>query len=126
MRADSARVTLCYTEMPSSKMMKYYYEKGDYENMRNKLENVNWYDILCDGSIHEQWLHFKKYIKSPEEEFIPHRLITKFKRTLSPYFRNSPLLHITISLHLTWRLLKFMQWLARKQYLLRRRSRQLR
>ena len=42
-----------------------------------------------------------------------------FKRTLSPYFRNLPLLHITIRLHLTSRLLKFMQWLARKQYVLR-------
>ena len=41
-----------------------------------------------------------------------------FKRTLSPYFRNLPLLHITIRLHLTSRLLKFMQWLARKQYVL--------
>ena len=48
------------------------------------------------------------------------------KRTLSPYFRNLPLLHITIRLHLIWRLLKFMQWLARKQYLLRRRTRQIR
>ena len=49
-----------------------------------------------------------------------------FKRTLSPYFRNLPLLHITIRLHLIWRLLIFMQWLARKQYLLRRRTRQIR
>ena len=40
------------------------------------------------------------------------------KRTLSPYFRNLPLLHITIRLHLTSQLLKFMQWLARKQYVL--------
>ena len=47
--------------------------------------------------------------QNPPRDFI--------KRTLSPYFRNSPLLHITIRLHLTWRLLKFMQWLARKQYL---------
>ena len=31
------------------------------------------------------------------------------KSTLTPHFRNSPLLHITIRLHLTWRLLKFMQ-----------------
>ena len=45
-------------------------------------------------------------------------LYTLLKRTLSPYFRNSPLLHITIRLHLTSRLLKFMQWLARKQYVL--------
>ena len=42
----------------------------------------------------------------------------ELKRTLSPYFRNLPLLHITIRLHLTSRLLKFMQWLARKQYVL--------
>ena len=49
--------------------------------------------------------------------------IQRLKRTLSPHFRNLPLLHITIRLHLTWRLLKFMQWLARKQYLLRRQSR---
>ena len=43
----------------------------------------------------------------------------ELKRTISPYFRNLPLLHITIRLHLTSRLLKFMQWLARKQYVLR-------
>ena len=41
--------------------------------MRNKLENVNWHDILGD----EQWL---QYIKSLEDEFIPHRLITKFRK----------------------------------------------
>ena len=52
--------------------------------------------------------------------------IDHIKRTLSPYFRNLPLLHITIRLHLIWRLLKFMQWLAGKQYLLRRRTRQIR
>ena len=45
-------------------------------------------------------------------------LVLLLKRTLSPYFRNLPLLHITIRLHLTSRLLKFMQWLARKQYVL--------
>ena len=70
----------CYTEVSASKMMKYYYEKSDYENMRNKLENVSWHDIIGDGSIHEQWLHFKEYIKSLEDEFIPHRLIIKFKK----------------------------------------------
>ena len=47
------------------------------------------------------------------------QLVYILKRTLSPYFRNLPLLHITIRLHLTSRLLKFMQWLARKQYVLR-------
>ena len=52
-------------------------------------------------------------------------LIFLLKRTLRPYFRNLPLLHITIRLHLIWRLLKFMQWLARKQYLLCRRTRQI-
>ena len=53
-------------------------------------------------------------------------LAQKFvKRTLSPYFCNLPLLHITIRLHLICRLLKFMQWLARKQYLLCRRTRQI-
>ena len=45
-------------------------------------------------------------------------IVQVVKRTLSPYFRNLPLLHITIRLHLTSRLLKFMQWLARKQYVL--------
>ena len=35
---------------------------------------------------------------------------SNIKRTLSPYFHNLPLLHITIRLNLTWRLLKFMQW----------------
>ena len=56
-----------YTEVSASKMMKYYYEKGAYENMRNKLGNVNWHDILGEGSTREQWLHFKEYIKSLED-----------------------------------------------------------
>ena len=49
---------------------------------------------------------------------VPQRWLGRLKRTLSPYFRNLPLLHITIRLHLTSQLLKFMQWLARKQYVL--------
>ena len=65
-------------------------------------------DIMC------RYIHFRHHM---------HDLVGKpsfIKRTLTPYFRNLPLLHITIRLHLTWRLLKFIQWLARKQYLLRR------
>ena len=65
-----------------------------------------------------RWIHVEKDWSSSVNRHV--------KRTLSSYFRNLPLLHITIRLHLTWRLLKFMQWLARKQYLLRRRSRQIR
>ena len=55
--------------------------------------------------------------KKPAKLWIS-RAVPDLKRTLSPYFRNLPLLHITIRLHLTSRLLKFMQWLARKQYVL--------
>ena len=62
----------------------------------------------------------------PDDNMNIAKIIPVFKRTLSPYFRNLPLLHITIRLNLIWRLLKFMQWLARKQYLLRRRTLQIR
>ena len=84
-------------------MMKYYYEMGDYENMRNKLENVNWHDILGDGSIHEQWLHFKEYIKSLEDEFIPHRLITKFRKHKGKFPMDSASLRKIKKKHTLWK-----------------------
>ena len=92
-----------YTEVSASKMMKYYYEKGDYENMRNKLENVNWHDILGDGSIHEQWLHFKEYIKSLEDEFIPHRLITKSRKHKGKFPMDSASLRKIKKKHTLWK-----------------------
>ena len=41
----------------------------------------------------------------------------RVKITLTPYFRILPLFHVTTRLHLTGRLLKFMQWFAIQQYL---------
>ena len=93
----------CYTEVSASKTMKYYYEKGDYENVRNKLENVNWHDILGDGSIHGQWLHFKEYIKSLEDECIPHRLITKFRKHKGKFPMDSASLRKIKKKHTLWK-----------------------
>ena len=73
------------------------------------------YILKCKALCIERQMYIQEiYINKPSIA-VMHKL---FKRTLSPYFRNLPLLHITIRLHLTSRLLKFMQWLARKQYVL--------
>ena len=74
----------------------------------------------------EDYTKYKDALKETTNEIreskrnFERKLAANIKRTPSPYFRNLPLLHITIRLHLTWRLLKFMRWLARKQYILRR------
>ena len=98
-------------------------------SFRNAIVSVmiNNYVRMSDYNKHKLIYYFERNRLlepiSENESFNKFPLATKFvvdslKRTLSPYFRNLPLLHITIRLHLTSRLLKFMQWLARKQYVL--------
>ena len=60
--------------------LKYYYDQGDYNGMKAKLNHTDWGDILGTSTINHQWLGFKEYIKAIEDEFIPHRLVSNINR----------------------------------------------
>ena len=51
----------CYAEICDTKVMKYYYDRGDYVSMKSKLENVIWHDVLGSGDINTQWSNFKGF-----------------------------------------------------------------
>ena len=51
----------CYAEFCDTKVMKYYYDRGDYASMKSKLENVIWNDVPGSGDINAQWRNFKGY-----------------------------------------------------------------
>ena len=55
--------------------LKYYYDQGDYNGMKAKLDHTDWGEILGTSIINHQWLGFKEYIKKIEDECIPHRLV---------------------------------------------------
>ena len=66
----------CYAEIANHTRLKYYYDKGDYNSMKTKLDHTDWGEILGTSTTNHQWLGFKEYIKKIEDEFIPHRLVS--------------------------------------------------
>ena len=62
----------CYAEIASYIQLKYYYDQGDYNSMKTKLDHTDWGEILGTSTINHQWLGFKECIKKIEDEFIPH------------------------------------------------------
>ena len=45
----------CYSDMESGKVMKHCYQKGNYDDMRRILGEVNWNSCLINGSVDEMW-----------------------------------------------------------------------
>ena len=70
----------CYAEIASHTRLKYYYDQGDYNSMKTKLDHTDWGEILGMSTINHQWLGFIEYIKKIEDEFIPHRLVSNINR----------------------------------------------
>ena len=66
----------CNSEEHQRSYKKYYYDKGDYEGMRNDL-NIDWEDYLGqDDDIETQWNKFLDIVKSAQEKYIPSRAIS--------------------------------------------------
>ena len=66
----------CYAEITSHTRLNYYYDQGDYNSMKTKLDHTDLGEIFGTSTINHQWLCFKEYIKKIEDEFIPHRLVS--------------------------------------------------
>jgi len=52
---------------------KIYYGKGDYENLRKRLDTVDWIQSLgsCDGDVDQMWDYYKNTLLSRIEQYIP-------------------------------------------------------
>ena len=69
----------CYAEIANHTRLKYYYDQGDYNGMKAKLDHTDWGKILGTSIINHQWF-LKEYIKKIEDKFIPHRLVSNINR----------------------------------------------
>lgn len=49
------------------------YGKGDYENLRKSLDNIDWIQSLgsCNGDVDRMWNYFKNTLLSRIERYIP-------------------------------------------------------
>ena len=70
----------CYSEIAIHTRLKCYYDQGNYNSMKTKLDHTDWGEILGTSTINHQWLGFKEHIKKIEDEFIPHRLVSNINR----------------------------------------------
>ena len=48
--------------------------------MKTKQDHIDWGEILGTSTINHQWLGFKEFIKTIEDECIPHRLVININR----------------------------------------------
>jgi len=52
------------------------YKKGDYDEIRSSLANVDW-DTFMSGSVNDSWLRFKDLLHRLIEDHVPLRVSTK-------------------------------------------------
>ena len=62
---------------PAPPRIKIQYEKGDYEKLKNSLNEVNWEDEFnkYPDDIESQWNFFKSKLKTAEESYIPRKKV---------------------------------------------------
>ena len=60
----------CYAEIANHTRLKYYYDEGDYNGVKAKLDHTDWGEIFGTSTINHQWLGFKDYITKMNSSFI--------------------------------------------------------
>ena len=85
----------CYAEnkIQSTKVTKYSYEKGEYDDMRSDLGEERWDETLRNRSTDEQWNIISDKIRAAMDKHIPHRTYTgKTGNHSKPAWMNSRVL----------------------------------
>jgi len=61
------------------------YGKGDYENLRKRLDTVDWIQSLgsCDGDVDQMWDYYKNTLLSRIEQYIP--VVSNFCELKKPH-----------------------------------------
>ena len=85
----------CYADNKklSTKVIKYSYEKGEYDDMRRDLREERWEETLKNKSTDEQWTVISGKIRDVMDKNIPHRTYSGDARKHSkPAWMNSRVL----------------------------------
>ena len=62
----------CYADSIKTCVIKYVYDKGNFDGMRDRLGNIDWRLLLSDKTVDKQWDVFEGEVKKTVEEFVPH------------------------------------------------------
>lgn len=78
----------CYMEQTKQKLItKYYYNKVDYEMVRNEGNQMNWQDIFKNCvDVNQKWSVFTKCVKDLVNKYVPKKVIdaNKAKKWVTP------------------------------------------
>ena len=56
--------------------LKYFYDKANYGEIREKLKLIDWKNELKCANINEQWQCFHKIIMELVNKYVPRKLVT--------------------------------------------------
>jgi len=78
----------CYTQGRRNRVVKYSFDKADFEKMRYVLGSNDWDFLLQSKSVNEQWTIISGEIKNKEQSrkkppWMSHRVMAKIKRKQS-------------------------------------------
>jgi len=61
--------------LTQSKSIKYFYDKGDFEAMKNCFKTCDWEQVLSGCTVDEMWEIIHNQILAAVDKFVPHRRI---------------------------------------------------
>jgi len=61
--------------LTQSKSIKYFYDKGDFEAMKNCFKTCDWEQALSGCTVYEMWEIIHNQILAAVDKFVPHRRI---------------------------------------------------
>ena len=79
-------------EKCSYKVKCIFYEKGDYVNIRQHLNNIDWKELMSGKDVQQKYDVFAEIVKMCEEKYIPSKIVEKncdfkFTERLPNYIR---------------------------------------
>lgn len=63
----------CYTEQLKSRVTKYCYDKGNFNEMRKNLAAMDWKAVLNNQSVEQMWEQISKKLTEEVDANVPHR-----------------------------------------------------
>ena len=66
----------CYSRINTYAKQKIYYNKANYEEIKNELNKIDWKTTLDSKDINQQWEIFVTKIKEQIKNYLPQKEIT--------------------------------------------------
>jgi hypothetical protein len=63
----------CYVAQPKSTVVKYLYDKGNYDEMRRRLGQEDWNYLMHEKNVDEMWTLISGKVEEIVNELVPHR-----------------------------------------------------